>query len=453
MVTNRFTLRWQSIGRKATGLLASALALGSSAFATAPAAFATSDYNGPKTFYVSKNGNNTDGRSWATAWTDFDQVKWDQMNFNGSRGADSLVIDGGVKRMVYRKPLKITVSGTYFPIDISVSKEAGHNGQAVIFPKKTETGIEFANNSYVRINGSRRSGLLVHGAKVGVAVTGNPAQFPVSLVNVEVENCNSAGVSAPNSYSPIYLDQVIVHDCATNVAVQIQFQAPGGPRLNKCWIYNSNYNVNSDGIVAAGGGTGYGPPYSPFFVTNSVIGPGLRNGVACPSLMQPQLYNCLIINCTDNNIVGRGVRAEKVTSFMTRLNPNRKAHAALKLDGPPPGYYPPLSPGYVKKSIFYGGLIDVPLEIPYGMPGPGGWPMKPFPLPVEANTQFRTTGNTTLLSPNMVDPKFVDNVGVLPAQTPISLLMRLDFSLKPKSPALGTGSDVTSIHALLKSFN
>lgn len=452
MFTDRLMhLSLQSFGRKATGLLASTLALCSSALASAPA-FATSDI-GPKTFYVSKNGDNTDGRTWATAWTDFDQVKWDRFNFEGTHGPDQLVIDGGVKRMVYRKTLKVVASSRYHPVTISVSKEAGHNGQAVIYPRKTENAIEFASTGFIQINGSRRSGLLIHGAKVGIEITGNPVPSPVSIVNVEVENCNSAGIVAPNTYYPIAFEQVIVHDCATNVAVPTPNQGPGGPRFNKCWIYNSSYKVNSDGIVASSGGTGYAAPYSPFHVTNSVLGPGLRNGVSCPSLMQPSLYNCLFINCTSNNIVGRGVRAEKITSFMTRLNPNRMAHAALKLDATPPGYYPPLPPGYVKRSIFYGGLIDVPLEVPNGIPGPGGWPMKPFPLAVELNTQFRTKGNTTLLSPRMVDPKFVTNVGVLPAETPIPLLMRLDFSLKPKSPALGTGSDITSINALLKSFN
>ena len=32
-----------------------------------------------RTFYVSKAGNNADGRGWASAWNELDQIRWDQL--------------------------------------------------------------------------------------------------------------------------------------------------------------------------------------------------------------------------------------------------------------------------------------------------------------------------------------------------------------------------------------
>ncbi len=447
---------------KAKGLLVSVLTLGSISSAPAFAQVVneppltppnTSD-NGPKTYYVSKNGNNTDGRSWATAWNEMDQVKWSQINLiNNYHGADRIVLDGGARRMIYRTPLKVQTTGAaYFGFSISVSTEAGHNGQCVIAPPADSKGIEIANNAGLNLNGSKRSGILVYGAKDGLHVSGG-APFPITVSNVEISHCSEAGVVASSPYYPIGMNQLIIHDNATNVIVPTSGPTPGGPRFDKCWIYNSTYHrADSDGI-RIDGGSGYMPPIPSISVTNSVLGPGLRDAVSNNSSSSPSLTNCLIINSTRNNFSGRAVRMENVTSFMTRLNPRGMAHAALKLVAPSTPY-PPYPAGWVKKSIVFGGMVDVPTSIPgYPYYPPGNQTMVPFPLTVENNTQFRTTGNTTLLSPSMVDPKFAHPVGLLPAQTPIPLLMQMDFSLRSDSPAAGTGSTITSIRSLLNSFN
>lgn len=433
---------------KAKRLLVSVLALGS---LTSSSAFATSDF-GPKTYYVSKNGNNTDGRTWATAWNEMDQIKWSQINTtNNYYGADRLVIDGGARRMVYRTPLKVMAVGSYFGFSITVSTDAGHNGQCVIAPPRDSNGIEILSGGSVQLNGSKRSGILVYGAKDGLKV-GASSPYPMSVANVEIANCSGVGLTAPTSYHPVGMRQLIIHDNATNVLVAASGSAPAGPQLDKCWIYNSTYKVNSDGVRVEGSG-GFMPPSTPISFTNSVLGPGLRDAVSCNTSASPSLNNCLVINSTRNNFSGNAIKLEKVTSFMTRLNPQHRAHAALKLLAPTVPYYP-MPAGYVKKSIVFGGMVDVPTTIPgYPYYPGGGYTQVPFPLTVESNTQFRTTGNTTLLSPSMVDPRFVYPVGLLPENTPIQLLMQLDFSLRPNSPATGTGSSVTSIRNLLNSFN
>jgi hypothetical protein len=41
-------------------------------------------------FHVSRAGNNTDGRSWDTAWNELDQIRWEKVN-----PGDTILIDGG----------------------------------------------------------------------------------------------------------------------------------------------------------------------------------------------------------------------------------------------------------------------------------------------------------------------------------------------------------------------
>lgn len=41
------------------------------------------------TWFVSKNGNNSDGRSWSTAWNELDRINWSLV-----RPGDTVLIDG-----------------------------------------------------------------------------------------------------------------------------------------------------------------------------------------------------------------------------------------------------------------------------------------------------------------------------------------------------------------------
>lgn len=422
-------------------VLLSTVALAMS-FASTSQAFATSPgypYPQPRKFYVSKNGNNTDGLTWATAWNEMDQIKWtgiDPQNY------DSLTIDGGVGRMIYRKPMQVQVRPYAIPVRIAVSAEPGHNGQVVIAPGSQSNGIEITGG--VQLNGSKRSGIFVYGAKKGITVNSN-APYPTSVKNIEVSHCTEAGLFVSPSYYPLGMSQLILHDNATNVVTQ-QTGAPGGAQLSKCWIYNSSERINSDGVRVDG--TTSGPPTLGVSLSSCVLGPGLRDGVSNLTSARPTLTNCLLINSKRNNISSYSVSLQNVTSFMTRLNSSHSAHNCLKLQASPQPYN--MIGSTVKKSIAYGGMVDIPVSIAYPYP-PNS--TRPFPLTVEQNTQYRTTGNTTALAPTMVDPKFVSRVGLLPNHTPIPYLMGLDFSLRADSPAVGTGSEVTSIKQLLSTFD
>ena len=41
-------------------------------------------------YYISKNGNNGDGLSWATAWNELDKINWSVIE-----PGDTILIDGG----------------------------------------------------------------------------------------------------------------------------------------------------------------------------------------------------------------------------------------------------------------------------------------------------------------------------------------------------------------------
>lgn len=397
----------------------------------------------PQTWYVSANGNNQDGKSWATAWTDFDQIRWNQINFPRH---DKIEIDGGAQRMVYRAPLRIDVPDSPAPFSISVSKTAGHNGQAVLIAPPGSRAVEIVSGPVV-LDGSKRSGFFIVGGRDGVYASSDTSSPSGNMVrNIEIAHSSEAGIyfNSGSGY-PIIVRQSIIHDCATNVLTSGSTHYGGGD-FEKCWIYNSSYARNSDGFRQEGNPNGSHFVVG-FYVRNSVIGPGLRDGVNTTGRALPWLRNCLLINATRNNLQAHTAYLDNVTSFMTRLNPIGMAHSAIRFN---PGIAAPqLIHAHVNNSIVYGGVIDIPLTIPNEIP-----PFNPVPFPiiVSNNTQFRTTGNTIVLSPTMVDPLFRSNVGRLPNQTPIPILMHLDFSLQPTSPATGTGSAITSVRQLLESF-
>ncbi len=59
-----------------------------------------------ETFYVSKLGDNSDGKSWQTAWRELDQINWQNID------AGALIyLDGGQQEMIYQSTLSINTSG------------------------------------------------------------------------------------------------------------------------------------------------------------------------------------------------------------------------------------------------------------------------------------------------------------------------------------------------------
>ena len=87
---------------------------------------------GLKAYYVSSAGNNTDGKSWNTAWKGLDQVNWSTI-----QPGDTIYISGGTTSATYSGGIKISKSGTasgYITIDTGANSPspAGNNGTVII---------------------------------------------------------------------------------------------------------------------------------------------------------------------------------------------------------------------------------------------------------------------------------------------------------------------------------
>ena len=143
-----------------------------------------------RSFYVSRTGNGADGTSWATAWTQPNQIDWSVV-----QPGDTIFIDGGPAAcpslgvesncgMVYNAPLLVGKSGTAgAPITIRLAVEPGRNGTAILDGGVTNfnfcssapaqpsppanggtvypDGIRLAGHSYVTIDGGKWGGISV----------------------------------------------------------------------------------------------------------------------------------------------------------------------------------------------------------------------------------------------------------------------------------------------------
>lgn len=391
-----------------------AMSLSSAALASGP--------DPPIHWFVSKNGDNSDGKSWATAWNEMNQIQWG--GITTYRG-DDLTIDGGATSMTYSTSMTANPTYSPYPIPVKVSTETGHNGTVYISGNgQAGAGIKCANGS-IAVDGMHTSGIVVTGWEDGIDIAGGVRHY--------FDHCdvvkNKRGVRMHGGFNNV-VRKCTIHDNGLNVLVDPQGPIMSG--ISTCWIYNSSYTVGSDGVQL-----GDGTNWTSVMVSNCVVGPGLKTGfnIQGNSTFPESVTNCLLINATRANISSaKGLLAQRVTSFMTKLNPLGQAHACVAVAAGstnPPGY------DTISTSIFYGGVVKVSPNIPFNC---------------QNNTQYKTTGNTTLLSPTMVDPLFVTNVGRFPDTVPIRTLIQADFALQPNSPAQGTGSPITSVSQLLSQF-
>jgi hypothetical protein len=261
-------------------------------------------------FYVSRNGNNSTGRSWANAWTELNRINWTLIQ----PGA-TIYIDGGSTSMRYDTQLVLAKSGTASaPITIRASDEAGRRGQVIFFGGRTsnlpycgqssytnqadstmrDSGILTNGFDYVTIDGRRWRGILIHGYRdSGIRLRSDSRNITVQ--NVEITNNGRAELSsgAWKSNAPgvrlagqnITFRRVIIHDNG-----QDSFQSVDGAngisnfRLERSWLYNGrkhpsvneswNYCTHTDGIQIYDGGVIRG-----ITVTESYFGPGFTQNV------------------------------------------------------------------------------------------------------------------------------------------------------------------------------
>ncbi len=415
-----------------------------------------------KTYYVSKNGNNQDGQSWTTAWTELGGIDWSLI-----QPGDTIFIDGGETEMVYLTTLNPAKNGTAtHPITVKLSSEAGRNGKAVIFGGRStplpecgqsvynyqttnvlSAGIDLRDSSWLVIDGGHWRGIAIYGVN-GQGIKLSSSSSDLTVRNVEVHDTGTAyqsgGVWYPDqkgvalSGLNVTFERAIIHDNG-----QDAFQSGGGISnftLRESWLYNSrlksdgsfwNYCRHSDGIQVYGGGDQYGVT-----IENSVLGPGFMQGVllGAPLHNDPSgnpryatfhqvrvkgslFYGNGNINVSANvnpHTKPTGWSIERVTS--DRPTDQRWHNVHFEGDG---------GEISLRDSIFTGGLsLTVPSQGDYS-----------------GNFQYWLTYGPTV---GLVADPVYQQEGVHG-----SISTAADFSLSPSSPAVGKGALVTSAAALL----
>ena len=420
-------------------------------------------------YYVSKNGNNADGKSWATAWNELNQINWPVI-----QPGNTILLDGGSSQMVYTTTLTIDKSGVRgTPITIERATDSGHNGKVVIFGGRvtplpycgqpnytfqtadvTAHGIVVGSSSWIVIDGMNWGGIAIYGHNShGIDATGNPSND--TFRNMEIYDNGYARTSGNNwqlstNGHGVYLngnnltfEQMNIHDNADD-----EFDTGVGSMnnltINRSWLHVEredptapglpfNECIHQDGYQIYSGGTQGG-----IRIENSVLGPGLKEGTILgqtPSSSGPgatvnnvTIENTLFLN-KDINIMGypqvkeSGWIIDHDTIVAPVNNQNSSKSSSLFLEG---------TNNTVTNTIFYGGNVYVP----DGLTG------------VSGNCSWMTTGNSAL-GGQTVDPRFVTDISSYNYNTSLMALQNTDYSLKPSSPCLGKGSAITSLKQLL----
>jgi len=403
-------------------------------------------------YYVSKTGNDLDGKSWVTAWNELDQIDWDVI-----QPGDTILLDGGSTEMVYATTLRIGSSGTPDkPINIRLAIEPGRDGRVVIFGGRStplpycgqtdyvfETadvrniGVLVDAAAWVVIDGLKWGGISIYGHnQSGIRLNSDSSNITVR--NVEVYD-NGRAVQSNGEWIPdkpgvnfsgmnITFERAIIHDNG-----QDALQSGGGVgnfTLRESWLYNGrrhpsvdesfNYCAHTDGIQIFNGGS-----LSGFLIEETIIGPGFTNGVNMGQELASNDIEAVTHNVTfrdvlftkaaDNNIMGHPRTKPRgwVIDHVTAHCPNTKWNC-LYLEG---------SGHRVTDSIISGATVS----FPDGLDTYSG------------NCQWNTEG---FQLGKIADPRFsnVDD------GDPFSLD---DYSLRPNSPCTGKGSGITSVTQLL----
>ena len=411
-----------------------------------------SEVSAQQEFYVSKHGDNSNGKSWRSAWRELDQINWFVIE-----PGDTIYLDGGEKEMVYTTTLHINKSGREnAPITIKVSNEAGRNGQAIIFGGRdqdlpycgeatfkdrefnlNQAGIKLRENAWISIDGSKWRGISIHGHD------GNGIELAdvehISLKNIQVYNNGSIKNSGINlrtdapgirlSGDHISIERAIIHD---NGQDALQAQKLNNFSLRESWLYNSrphptvrdeswNYCTHTDGMQVYNGGQ-----LSNLVIEKSFIGPGLTNGVIFGQtrdsvgnsavINQVTLRDTVFSKMAENAILSypntqpRGWLIERVTAFCE----NTKFHClSLKGDN-----------HIVRDSIFYGSGLTVPDQ----------W------LENDRNCTWKTRGSNLGFG---LEPRFVLAAGENP------FFQGDDYRLISTSECQAEGAALSSVSKLL----
>ncbi len=408
----------------------------------------------PTTYYVSCQApaGTNDGSSWKKAWRELGAIDWSKI-----KPGDTILLDGGNYDLQYHDTLKIGADGTSSkPIKITAANEANHNGTVIItqynspVPGGVRNGIEFGNHKNVQIAGRAfrssygytQSIVVSHFLGAGVTVdsgaTGNLLRHMQIYDNgyqysgrQVIPGPGTAGVKLTGQATCDHL--VVANNANSNIEVSNAGNFTSS-QIVGCWIHNSGYGYKgSNGITFTNVSDSV---YQDYFLDRCVIGPRLDTGIVQARVrgrinmsnllfLEPEVSNLRRAPMSDADARLSQIYITNVTSFLDKLNSQGQAHSCLSFAKQRDG---------VHNSVFFGGVVDVTGASVLGV----------------ANTQFRTSGNTTMLSASQVDPKFQTNPDSIPRGAYFDLQLSLaDFKLSSNSPAAGKGSSLTSVQTLL----
>ncbi len=392
-------------------------------------------------FYVSKLGNNTDGKSWDSAWNELDQIKWEEIN-----PGDTIVIGGGeyhaqldVKKSgIPGLPITITTNGEQVVLD-GQRPALPYCGQINYISIPADDAVDLENQSYIVIDGRDWSGIVIRNHLRGIKMQENASNLVVRNVEIHDNGYSrdlGSDVVAPDGPgvrlggSDILFERVIIHDNG-----QDAFQAGWGVwnfTLRNSWLYNSrehpvergkafNYCSHTDGIQIYDGGA-----QGPVVVEDSIIGPSFTQGIIISNTAivdDVVIRNTLFVG-SDNAgiIISDGGQSSNWTlqNVTIAQDATDDRSWSVKLNG---------NGHRIRDSIFWGG--------PWGV-GVFNW--------------SEAIGNFNWLTPDEynvaveMDPIFVDN--------DYSLLQgegfaEFDFTVQNLAIPPGVGTSITSVTKLL----
>ncbi|MEW6030135.1 MAG: right-handed parallel beta-helix repeat-containing protein [Chloroflexota bacterium] len=392
-------------------------------------------------FHISKSGNNTDGKSWDTAWNELDQIQWEEV-----KPGDTIVIAGGE----YHTQLDVKKSGVPgLPITITTNgKQVVFDGQRPMLPYCGQTNytpipgddaIDLENQSHIVIDGRDWSGIVIRNHLRGIKMQESASNIIVRNVEIHDNGYSrdlGSDVVAPDGPgvrlggSEILFERVIIHDNG-----QDAFQVGWGVwnfTLRNSWLYNSrehpvergkafNYCSHTDGIQIYGGGV-----QGPVVIEDSIIGPSFTQGIIISSTVivdNVVIKNTLFVGSDNAGII---ISDEGQTSNWTLQNVTIVQDASddrswsVKLNG---------NGHRIRDSIFWGG--------PWGI-GVFNW--------------SEAVGNFNWSTPDEydvaveMDPMFVDSeYGLVQGEG----FADFDFTIQNPEIPPGVGSSITSVTELL----
>jgi hypothetical protein len=391
-------------------------------------------------FYVSKEGNNTDGKSWETAWNEVDQIRWENV-----RPGDTIMISGGEYHTnmkvgtsgVSGAPITITTNGQQVVLD-GQRPAPPYCGESDYIPTKGQDAIDLEGRSFIVIDGQEWRGMVLRNHKRGIMMRERASNIIVR--NVEIHDngwsVGSGSDTAPEGAgvelggSDVLFEQVIIHDNG-----QDAFQAGWGIwnfTLRNSWLYNSrehptvsgkpfNYCSHTDGVQIYDGGL-----QGPVVLENNIIGPSFTQGIMInnqATVNNVLIKNTLFVSNGEGSIV---IQKGGASSNWTLQNVTVVQDAVYKgwnvnMNG---------SDHLIRDSIFWGG--------PWGMGIVDG---------------SETSGNYNWLTQDEydvaleLDPMFLDD-----DYRGFQGIDFADFNFSIQNPAIppGTGSSITSVAQLFK---